>query len=750
MLELYTCRHCGAAYARGYTDNLDQPTYLWAEPGEAFLDEGGGTVELQPLDLLLEPNRQEAERADYDLITGRLNGREGSRMRTVYLRPDRTITAEQDEDDSSKSTDVSSLGEFKPCGVCGQVAGYGRSSVQDHQTKGDQPFQALVSRQLEVQAPNATPATTFAPHRGRKVLVFSDSRQMAARLAPNIQTYSMQDLLRPLIVAGFTKLEAAPGLSSLLSLDDLYLATLVAAKELGVQLRPELRRDESFDVERKVARAIETGSLTDAAKSTALLVEVSRATIPESLLRGVYKVLTDRFVGLEALALGSVKERGHQTDEIVDLPSITGVAESAEQKLSLARLWISQWLRYGVALNGMPPQWQNEEVRLHSGRFRVIDRVLKDKASRTLFSKEWLPGLHSLFTQRMGGTEKAPKFRLKGVEVTLSLGGEWQICRVCRGVQRPFPGVASCLRCGATDAGDLRQLDPDNDPVFTARKGYYRKTVTNAIRGVPPLALIAAEHTAQIGTAQAHEIYSRAEEHELLFQDVELDPDDRGRKQAAIDVLSCTTTMEVGIDIGSLSGVALRNMPPARSNYQQRAGRAGRRGTAIATVIALASADSHDEHYFSKPEELIRGRVNDPRLTLDNYDIARRHVTAYVLQRYHEDRLPEIDPEQQPQLFEVLGTVSAFRNASSTLNREDLQHWLIDNEGKLKNEIQGWLPSELNKASLRRMLEGLIKETMASIDLALEGDAGVDERRVGDNAQGAQPNRKSPPSQVAK
>jgi hypothetical protein len=209
------------------------------------------------------------------------------------------------------------------------------------------------------------------------------------------------------------------------------------------------------------------------------------------------------------------------------------------------------------------------------------------------------------------------------------------------------------------------------------------------------VALIAAEHTAQLNSASADEVFSTAEENELLFQDVEIPMSGSGGPSMAVDLLSCTTTMEVGIDIGQLAAVALRNMPPSRANYQQRSGRAGRRGMAIATVVAFGSADSHDEQYFRNPDGMIRGPVDDPRLVLDNLDIVKRHMLAFLLQRYHQDAIPSVRPDQQPQLFAVLGTVGDFLQDGSIISLTKFEAWLTQHLAVIRSELDQWLPQEV-------------------------------------------------------
>ena len=441
---------------------------------------------------------------------------------------------------------------------------------------------------------------------------------------------------------------------------------------------------------------------------------------PESLLRGLVATVTDRYYGLQSLALASLVERGDlRASLITRLPPLLPGITTEDERLAFVRLWLNQWtLRPGIWFSNMSTAWWQTAggVRSHSGKFTQINRWLGTPAARRSFEKEWLPTLLATFCEPV-----ADKARIRAATLALSAEPGWGYCDSCRTTQRPYPRSRRCINCGRAR---VDEIDPDHDPVFAARKGYYRGSSVRALGDPPeaPLSIIAAEHTAQLSAAQSDEVFSKAEEHELLFQDVDLGSGPGGEARPAIDVLSCTTTMEVGIDIGTLSGVALRNMPPSRASYQQRAGRAGRRGNAAATVVAFGSADSHDEHYFREPDAMIRGQVDDPVLTLDNSEIAQRHVTAFLLQCYHQARLPNVRPEDQPQLFEVLGSVEGFKRTDTPMNRTDFGRWLRDEESALTLLVADWLPTELPTAARDALLTELTARTLGAIDGALQDE----------------------------
>lgn len=174
-------------------------------------------------------------------------------------------------------------------------------------------------------------------------------------------------------------------------------------------------------------------------------------------------------------------------------------------------------------------------------------------------------------------------------------------CSKC-GTLTPYNVHNICFQDGCN--GKLEEVDPDE----AMKNNFYRKEYkTKKLERI-----IVQEHTAQLDR-------KRAKKYQNDFKNKE------------INILSCSTTFEMGIDIGNLETVLMRNVPPTPANYVQRAGRAGRRKDSSAYILTYCGTSSHDYTYFLEPEKMISGVIRPPYFNVLNKKIIVRHLMATCL-----------------------------------------------------------------------------------------------------------------------
>ncbi len=659
VFELASCRSCGAPYVLAYAESgtLNVLEFLWGETE-------GNLIRLQLLPTSPRyPDRTEELRVH--LKTGYLDPQvryAADEVRSLYVWVDGDGNREP---------------EFERCAMC-QPGAPSRGRIYDFRTRGEQPFTALIEAQFAEQPPQKLDPKL--PNHGRKVLVFSDGRQKAARLAPALEHSHARDLFRQVIALAAHELREQEQLTGMHSL---YPGVAWLCGNRGYDLFPSAEEVEFHNHLRRVKGK----SLKEAIQ----LANRGGLRPTRSFAQSLFSEITDRYYSLPALALGTVEEDPHLDHVFKDFPAI-GLEPDAIRVLF--RSWVRLHLERrsfrpdGAELRDLGEGWAgpvgiNAEKMHHvlPNRFEeYVARVLGDNGDAAEQVADW-------FKKLVRNSEvldfEGDRYYLRplGLSLNLRLDASWLRCLDC-GRIHPESLENICPGC----CGELSEAD---DAYLDARTGFYREQVLRAFEpaSLEPFGLSAAEHSAQLTGNPDESAFNKVEEYELRFQDIPLDG------KPPIDVLSCTTTMEVGIDIGALSGVALRNVPPHVANYQQRAGRAGRRGRSIASVVTYAHGTSHDSHFFENPEAMISGDVRAPIVYVENQQVLERHIHAYLVQRFFYERVPTDTGSSAYMLFESLGTVEQFLSEAHPCSLARLEAWLSENETMLQEEIRHWAPT---------------------------------------------------------
>lgn len=512
-------------------------------------------------------------------------------------------------------TQLSPLSKIEKCLRCGD------SSLKDSEiatpvtVAGNTPISVLAQELYRLLPTNSK--ASHLPGEGRKLLTFYDSRQGAARFAAFLQDVHNDSLYRYLILDVVRTLQSEKN----------YRPDLGILAERCVQVGWNNLRVFQNDLDSLDQSNLDPARHKLNRNETDKLLRLVQ-------LRILAEITTKRASRQSLESLGLLKvdyfESAESIPDMTELIQATGLSD--DQLLLLIRQLLDSLRRNKVV--EMPPDvlpnnrifgrfeghptvsraaQQASELpwigtNRHS-RYRLIERALRHaglapseedvkRVGRALW--DWLLEATDILQSSGKGC-----YRIRHTRLFFSCPPEgWGCCNRCQRLAHH----ATALPCAHINCGGTIQPITDVDPMQA--QNYYFNLYSRT-----PIPMRVEEHTAQL-----------TPDHGREYQDL--------FKNGRINVLSCSTTFEMGIDLGDLQAVLLSNVPPTVANYRQRAGRAGRRSGGAAYILTWSQERPHDQIYFTDPKQIIRGEVRVPQLLLDNEHIRHRHINAVLFSAF--------------------------------------------------------------------------------------------------------------------
>ncbi|MDY0169365.1 MAG: DEAD/DEAH box helicase [Thermoguttaceae bacterium] len=624
---LCLCRNCGADYLR-LAGDLDAPLRATADP------------QVQPDWVAYEPGRFEttiAEDEEEEPSSG--NGRRRSRRMPAQIKRRNIVDGSLDPmslrfsaDVNDYSLKVTLVPARTRCICCGGSAG-SRNVIT--------PVSLGTSAAVKVVGEGLAEALEAA-HRDRpghdgkqRLLVFSDARQDAAHQARFIIFASRYDRMRRRLM-DILETERVLALQKAVEL----LSEAAVANRDNPHVPEGTRRFIPEDARNRI-RAWEEAPLLDEIAVNAgyrgTLVNLGLAYVNyhqlDEYLRLDGRELADRLgVPLEGLLhiccalLDEMRVRGCLSREMLrHHPTNVACPEHIKQADWERRM--KQPQGYPVTPGGEPEAFRDKTevpwgIRCHNpwrkpksgGQDPSLQRILKHLLTRlggaepdaemmVDLIKFLMDGSFVVPVELFGARVRTTLLQVNAEVVRLQVATEdvRMHCNVCGKV---MSGAAPGMPCPKCHGKLVRWLDSE---VLTSRS-------IKRVRNKQAIPLVAGEHTAQITTAERAALEERFK---------------APASESSVNLLACSPTLEMGIDVGGLDAVVMRNIPPRPDNYAQRGGRAGRRSR-VGLVLGYARSTPHDQYFYDKPREMIAGEVPAPALSLGNRDVLVRHLYAIV------------------------------------------------------------------------------------------------------------------------